>query len=203
MGCIQNICIITSGMRGSHCHQRRLNGQSSTSPSPITEFTNYGARKTISEHPELFQVQTPINVNVFESLLKDHPNPLFVKSVCTGLREGFWPWADSLSDTFPTMHDESCPMPTDEKQANFIWEQCLKEWQKGYFSESFGTELLPGMYVMPIYAVPKPHFEDLCLVTDHSAGVFSLNKMIDHSQVMGFPLDNMHHLSEMLFDIHV
>ena len=119
---------------------------------PITEYTNYSAKKTISEHPELFQVRTPINVDVFEALLKDHPNPLFVKSVCTGLREGFWPWADSLSDSFPTTHDESRPMPTDEKQATFIREQCLKEQKKGYFSESFGTDLLPGMY-----AIRLPH----------------------------------------------
>ena len=158
----------------------------------ITEYTNYSAKKTISEHPELFQVRTPINVDVFEALLKDHPNPLFVKSVCTGLREGFWPWADSLSDSFPTTHDESRPMPTDEKQATFIREQCLKEQQKGYFSESFGTDLLPGMYAMPIYAVLKPHSEDLRLVTDHSTGLFSLNKMIDHSQVTGgYGLDDL------------
>ena len=95
----------------------------------------------------------------------------------------------------------ACIISTDEKQVNFIHEQCLKEQQKGYFSKSFGTDLLPGMYAMPIYAVPKPHSTDLCLVTDHSAGFFSLNKMIDHSSVTGFPLDNMLHLGEMLFDI--
>lgn len=54
---------------------------------------------------------------------------------------------------------------------------------------------------MPIYAVPKPHSSDLRLVNDHSAGYFSLNSMIDHTQVTGFPLDNMRHLGEMLFDI--
>jgi hypothetical protein len=52
------------------------------------------------------------------------------------------------------------------------------------------------MYSMPIYAVPKPHSTDLCLVTDHSARCFSLS-----SQVTGFPLHNMRHLGEMLFDI--
>ena len=57
---------------------------------------------------------------MFEALLKDHPNPSFVKSVCAGLREGFWPWADTMKDTLPVSHDESRPMPTDEKQANFI-----------------------------------------------------------------------------------
>lgn len=54
---------------------------------------------------------------------------------------------------------------------------------------------------MPIHAVPKPNSDDLHLVTDHSAGSFSLNSMINHSQVMGFPLDNMRHLGEMLLDI--
>ena len=49
--------------------------------------------KTISDNSDLFQVNTPINVDVFESLLQRHPNPAFVSSVCTGLREGFWPWA--------------------------------------------------------------------------------------------------------------
>ena len=53
---------------------------------------------------------------------------------------------------------------------------------------------------MPIHAVPKPNSDDLHLVTDHSAGPFSLNSMIDHSQVTGFPLDNMQHLGEMLLD---
>ena len=62
-------------------------------------------------------------------------------------------------------------------------------------------ELLPGMYSMPIHAVLKPNSDDLHLVTDHSTGPFSLNSMIDHSQVTGFPLDNMCHLGEMLLDV--
>ena len=161
---------------------------------PEKEISNPLTSKTIADNPGLFQVHTPIKVNVFEALLKDHPNPSFVKSVCAGLQEGFWPWADTMKDTLPVSHDESRPMPTDKKQANFIQDQCLKERQKGYFSESFGSDLLDGMFAMPIYAVPKPHSTDLHLVMDHSAGLFSLNGMIDHSKVTGFPLDNMHHL---------
>ena len=92
-------------------------------------------------------------------------------------------------------------MPSDDKKVRFIREQCQVEKDKGYFSEYFGPNLLDGMYSMPIYAVPKPHSEDLRLVTDHSAGPYPLNSMIDHTQVTGFPLDNMRHLGEMLFDI--
>ena len=165
---------------------------------PPFEISNSAAQHTIANHPSLFWVHTPVHVDVFEDLLKNHPNPKFVKSVCTGLREGFWPWADTLNSGFPTTHDESRPMPSDDRRASFIREQCQKERHKGYFSESFGTDLLPGMYSMPLHAVPKPHSDDLRLVTDHSTGPFSLNNMIDHSCVTGFPLDNMRHLGEML-----
>ena len=168
---------------------------------PLPEISNPTISKTILKNPHLFKVNTPIKVDVFEELLKDHPNPLFIKSVCQGLQEGFWPWADTLKEGFPVTHDESQPMPCNTKQANFIQDQCLKEQQKGYFSKPFGTDLLDGMYSMPIYSVPRPHSVDLHLMNDHSAGPFSLNNMINHSKVTSFPLDNMRHFGEMLFDI--
>jgi hypothetical protein len=190
--------------RGSSLSPTTAEWTESARPLPrpsLAEITNPVTRKTITDHPSLFQVRTPINVDVFEYLLRGHPNPSFVKSVCTGLREGFWPWADTLNGLFPVTHDASRAMPSDQRHASFIREQCLKERQKGYFSDSFGSELLPGMYSMPIHAVPKPHSSDLRMVNDHSAGAFSLNNIIDHSQVTGFPLDNMRHLGEMLFDV--
>lgn len=39
------------------------------------------------------------------------------------------------------------------------------------------------------------------MVTDHSAGPYSLNNMIDHSRVTGFPLDNLRQLGEMLLNV--
>jgi hypothetical protein len=167
----------------------------------LRETSNPIALKTITDNPNLFQVNTPINVDVFQSLLKSHPNPDFVKSICAGLCEGFWPWADTLRDSFPVTHDESRPTPSNKKHATFLCDQCLKERLKGYYLPSFGSELLPGMYSMPIHAVPEPHSVDLRLVTDDSAGPYSLNSMIDHSQVTGFPLDNVFHLGEMLLDL--
>ena len=58
------------------------------------------------------------------------------------------------------------------------------------------------MFCMPIYAVPKPGSTDLRLVNDHSAGPYSLNSMIDHSLVTGYPLDNLHQLGNMLLSLH-
>jgi len=58
------------------------------------------------------------------------------------------------------------------------------------------------MYSLPIYAIPKPHSPDLRLVNDHSAGHYSLNSMIDHTQVTGYPLDNLHLFGTMLIRMH-
>ena len=167
---------------------------------PPDKVLNPIAFKTITNNADLFQVHTPIKVDVFEALLKNHPNQPFVNSVCAGLCDGFWLWADNLCRDLPVTHDKSHLTPSNEKQANFIRDQCLKERHKGYFSRSFGTDLLPGMYSMPIHAVPKPNSDDLQMVTDHIAGPYSLNSMIDHSQVTSFPLDNMRHLGKILLN---
>ena len=128
---------------------------------PFSEVFNPIAAKTIADYPELFQINTPIKVDVFESLLEHHPNLLFVQSICAGLHEGFWPWADTKNEVFPSTHNESRPMPADNKQASFLCDQCLKERQKGCFSDSFGSKLLPGMFSMPVHAIPKPNSDDL------------------------------------------
>jgi len=165
---------------------------------PLSETSNPIALKTIADNPSLFRIVTPINVDRLQELLSDHPNPSFVSSVCIGLREGFWPWADTLKDGYPTTYDGARPAPSDPRKASFIREQRDIEIAKGRFSPSFGHELLPGMYAMPAHAVPKPHSSDLRMVTDHSAGPFSLNSMVNHDEVTGYPLDNMTHMGEML-----
>ncbi|PPQ96749.1 hypothetical protein CVT26_010234 [Gymnopilus dilepis] len=157
------------------------------------------ATKTISGNPDLFKIVTPIDVDAFERLLAHHPNPEFVSSVCSGLREGFWPWADTTLPDYPLTVDLA-KTPKDTREANFIREQCHIEVSKGRFSDSFGPDLLPGMYCMPVHAVPKTraNTSELRMVTDHSTGKFSLNSMIDHNCVTGFPLDNLCHFGEML-----
>ena len=54
---------------------------------------------------------------------------------------------------------------------------------------------------MPIYAVPKPHSKDLRLINDHSTSHFSLNSMVDHDCVTGYPMDNLAQFGEMLMKL--
>lgn len=164
---------------------------------PLSEIENPQVAQTISEHHELFKIVCPFNIDRFEELLFTHPNQPFVKSVCQGLREGFWPWANTRQDGYPLTHDESFPTPVDPVKAQFLRDQCHAEIEKDRFSKSFGHDLLPGMYSMPIHAVPKPNSEDLRMVTDQSAGPFSLNSMIEPHE-HAFPLDNMTHLGEAI-----
>ena len=62
---------------------------------PPSEFDNIEAVKTIGDNPDLFKIITPVNVDRFGKLLELHPNHPFVKLVCKGLCEGFWPWANT------------------------------------------------------------------------------------------------------------
>lgn len=168
---------------------------------PRAELTNQIVADTIEKNPDLFQVVTPIQVDVFERLHTSHPNRAFVDSLCLGFREGFWPWANTLYHDYPQENNQSRPTPSDECKAAFLRSQLEIERAKGCFSSPFGQNLRPGMYSMPIFAVPKPNSTDFQLVTNQSHEIHSLNSMIDHEKVMGYPFDNLSHLGQMLLDL--
>ena len=156
---------------------------------------------TVSKNPELFKIVTPIKVGVFENLLNDHPNQAFVKSVCNGLRYGFWPWVDLWKPDYPEMLDLSMMDQTDLEREKFFFKQAAHELAKDRYSMSIGPNLLPGMFCMPIYVVPKPHSDKLHLVNDHSASRFSLNSMINHDEVTGYPMDNLAQFGERIVNL--
>ncbi|KAG1726943.1 hypothetical protein EDD22DRAFT_738561, partial [Suillus occidentalis] len=165
---------------------------------PAHEFENSSALRTISNNSHLFRVSTCINIDEFESLLSHHPNPAFVRSVCVGLREGFWPFADTHFGVWPLTHDNSFRPLNSSAEKDFIKAQIDKEVELGRYSQPFGPDLYPGMYSMPIHAVPKPGTNKFRLVTDHSAGQFSLNSMISRDDIAGVTLDNIEHLGSGL-----
>jgi hypothetical protein len=139
---------------------------------PSQEFDNLDAIITIDKNPDLFRIVTPIDVDQFERLLETHPNRMFVESVCTSLRKGFWPWASTQRAEYPVTWDYSHRPPKNEREAIFLREQRDTEIAAGRYSEGFGSDLLQGMYSTPVHAVPKPRSEKLRLVNDHSARPF-------------------------------
>lgn len=153
------------------------------------------------DNSSLFKIVSPINVLRLRELTVNHPNRDFVNSVCVMFEEGAWPFADTEQDGYPSTNNESRPTPEDEGRASFLRDQVSTEVDKEHFSPAFGRELLPGMYSMPIFAVPKPQSADFHMVTDQSRGLHSLNSMVEHERVTGFPLDNLKHLGEMLIDL--
>lgn len=143
---------------------------------PAAELENLAALDTIKSNPDLFRIETPWRVDVFERLLSNHPNRALVESACRGLREGFWPFADTSS------HISSKPdvVPNhkmDSKGLEFIAGQRDEEIAAHRFSRTFSS-LLPGMQTSAIGAVPKPHSSKYRLITDQSAGMHPLNSFI-------------------------
>jgi hypothetical protein len=165
---------------------------------PPAELDNISACLTLENRPDLFKIVTPIHVPVFRRLTLSHPNRPFVESVMQGLTDGFWPWANTVQEGYPVTHDESRPLCLTPEKEEFLQRQIQHERDLDRLSSSFGTDLLPGMYCMPHYVVPKPHSTDWRLVNDLSAGSFSLNSMVDRQFITGYPLDNLSHLGELL-----
>ncbi|KZS92195.1 hypothetical protein SISNIDRAFT_400947, partial [Sistotremastrum niveocremeum HHB9708] len=145
---------------------------------PIAIRNDPVIQRTLRDNPSLFKIITPINVDRFEQLLASHPNRPLVQSVCAGFRDGFWPFARYNLCDYPETLDLSDRPLKDERHTLFVEDQRDEELRKGRFSPSFGKDLLPGMYSMPIGVVPKPNSDKFRLVNDHSAGDHSLNSMI-------------------------
>ncbi|KAJ7099890.1 hypothetical protein B0H15DRAFT_796638 [Mycena belliarum] len=164
---------------------------------PQHEYTPV-ALKTLADHPDLFRIVSPIDADAFEGLLADHPNQPFVRSVVSGLREGFWPWVDTQPGIYPETHDSSDFPLKDERERLFVRQQRDDEIALGRFSPSFGRDLFPGMYSMPIHAVPKPGSQKLRLVVNHSMGEHSLNSMIPRHLIAGSRLDTLKNLGDHL-----
>jgi len=75
--------------------------------------------------------------------------------------------------------------------------QRRKEIKVDRFSEPFDT-LLPRMNVVPVHVVPKPPDDKLRLVVDHSAGLYSINSMIDRQSIAGVKLDGIKSLGDSI-----
>jgi hypothetical protein len=168
---------------------------------PAQELRNPVTYNTICSNPDLFKILTPINVDAFAELLRTHPNQPLVESVCTGLREGFWPWSDVSKEPLAVTRDYSYNKRLDDDELSFLRDTCINEQDADRYSDDFGPDLLPGMVSEPIFAVPKPRSSKLRLVIHHSAGEISLNDMISKED-RSIRLDNLHDLGRILQTFH-
>lgn len=117
---------------------------------------------SLAKNSEHIKVETPFDVNKLESLLSDHPNPTFVESVLTGLREGFWPCDDGewkievneIIDNYP-LSDEDAEALRKHRDK----ERAAERWSGEV------DEMSPGMKISPMFVAwqkGKPR-----IITDH------------------------------------
>ena len=165
---------------------------------PDDELMNTAVTQTINNYPNLFAIVTPINIRRLQSLLINHPNRPFISSILSGLQDGFWPWADTQHRTYPTTMDYYKPREFEVPIQQFLHNQRDEEIRLGRFSKSFGTDLLPGMYAMPIHVIPKPHTINFRLISNLSAGDYAPNTMINKNKVTNLPLNTITDLGAAL-----
>lgn len=132
----------------------------------------------LNRYHYLFKIKTPINVDKMETLLVNHPNPLFVKSAIKGLRFGFWPSSDLPSSE---VIEGPNHIKNDEEQ-RLLESQCQEEIDKGRFSDEFSTLLL-GMKVIPLLMVSKKDSQKMRVCSNMSHGHPSPNDIIDKDDI--------------------
>ncbi|PBK90460.1 hypothetical protein ARMGADRAFT_934101, partial [Armillaria gallica] len=110
-------------------------------------------QSTISALKDYIHVDTPFNVDRLERILSCHPNKHFVKSVISGLHDGFWPldlgeWEESSRDK--SENYASDPVDLAEIRAFRDREVEAGRWSLALPSD---FQLLPRMKVSPMFIV--------------------------------------------------
>lgn len=136
------------------------------------------AKYALLQYKKLFSIECPIDVDIFEFLLSDHPNQEFVKYVILGLKQGFWPMSDIPSNkTVIVQNHKVC------NECPEILEKARDEEIKaGRYSEGFYT-LLQGMKVSPLLLVGKKGTSKKRVCTDMSYGSPSINDSIKKEKI--------------------
>ena len=178
-------------MSFSPCSRFSLTAEPLPAPPPIQQLPRDLVR-TVQQHPEIFKIQTTLDVQVFEKLLTSHPNQPFVRSVVRGFRAGFWPFA---ATPYPKTVNESYNSTKKPEYRKFLQEQRDIEINNRRFSNAIGPRLFPGMTCMPVHVVRRG--QKLRAIYDHSAGEYSLNSLIPE-EARAVKLDGIKHLSYVL-----
>jgi hypothetical protein len=167
---------------------------------PRNELSDKEKWNVIKSHPHLFHITTPIRVDHLHELLITHPNRDLVESVCRGLRIGFWPWVTTLNSNAPSIVNNAFHQQIrNPEHLQFVCNQRDEEIRLSHFLCAFST-LFPGMTTVPLWVVPKPHSNNLCLVVDHLAGDYAPNSFILPEDA-SVHLDTLHVLGKALLAV--
>jgi hypothetical protein len=125
-------------------------------------------------------VSTPINVDVLEHELRDHPNKYFVQQLVHGLREGF----DTGIQQLPTTSYMCTNLQSALKQPDVVTQLLDKELQRGYVIGPFATPPFKVFRISPLGVAEHKYSKKQRLIVDlsaphDSAEHSSLNDLID------------------------
>ncbi|KAJ3557902.1 hypothetical protein NM688_g1221 [Phlebia brevispora] len=160
---------------------------------PPALLTDPDVQASLKFYADAIQVDTPFNVDRFESLLATHPNRPFVESVIWSLRNGFWPCDES--EWKAELHDDVSNYSMDEPDLNALRTYRDEAIQLGRWSLPIPL-LLPYMKISPMFVVWQ--HGKARIVTDHTASGLNDGIPRDKAHVR---YDNMQDFGQVMHDL--
>ena len=96
--------------------------------------------------------RTPVNVELLKSYLEGHPDPHFVTSLCSGLREGF-----RIGFSGPRTHSFYPNLRSANLHPDILEQNLLTEVLKGHTAGPFPFPPFKHFRISPLGLVPKKH----------------------------------------------
>jgi hypothetical protein len=111
----------------------------------LCDLVIQGTIKQLGDH---IKVEISFDVNKFESLLNDHPNPLLVQSAMWSLQEGVWPLSDG--EWKLEVEEVTKNYPIDDGDLDTLRAFRDREQSLGRWSDEV-KEMLLGMKILPMF----------------------------------------------------
>lgn len=129
------------------------NSTANTTPTADVQLKNRAISAEESKiYTQSLKPSTPINVDILESLLTNHPDPSFVSFVCTGLRNGFQIGYEGARQPYFAKNLKSAYI-----HPEIVDDNLLNEVKLGRTAGPFKEIPFPCFQVYPIGLVPKKH----------------------------------------------
>ena len=130
-------------------------------PTPVNTLAHLQSQviTNVDDFLSTLKLRTPVNVELLESYLEGHPNPHFVTSLCSGLREGF-----RIGYSGPRTHSFYPNLRSANLHPDILEQNLLTEVLNGHTAGPFPLPPFKHFRISPLGLVPKKHSRKWCTI---------------------------------------
>ena len=130
-------------------------------PTPVNALARLQSQvfTNVDDFLSTLKPRTPVNVELLESYLEGHPDPHFVNSLCSGLREGF-----RIGYSGPRTHSFYPNLRSANLHPDILEQNLLTEVLNGHTAGPFPFPPFTHFRISPLGLVPKKHSTKWCTI---------------------------------------